>query len=143
MSPTLCFRLLILISLTATVACGGARSAGRPPAVLVGEARAVLGEEAFVLRWFAEDAQDRLLVVNLGRTVHFDPAPEPLLAPPRSMRWRIAWSSEHPRYHGLGTPSVDAAEEDRKVPTRPGVDRPFENWRLLAESAVVLIPENV
>ena len=104
---------------------------------------AVLSDEAFVLRWFAEDAHDRLLVVNLGRTVHFDPAPEPLLAPPAGMRWRIAWSSEHPRYQGLGTPPVDAAEEDRKVPTRPDVDRPFENWRLLAESAVVLIPEKV
>lgn len=102
---------------------------------------AVLGDDAFVLRWLAEDERDRLLVVNLGRTLHYDPAPEPLLAPPAGMRWRSAWSSEDPRYQGRGTPPLDAAEEDPKVPSRPDVDRPLENWRIVAECAVVLVPE--
>src|ERR1700744_5490925 len=43
---------------------------------------AVLGEQAFVLRFFAEDGGDRLLLVNLGRALSPRPAPEPLLAPP-------------------------------------------------------------
>src|SRR5206468_8605115 len=43
---------------------------------------AVLGDDAFVLRYFGDAGEDRLLCINLGRTVHFDPAPEPLLAPP-------------------------------------------------------------
>jgi len=44
---------------------------------------AVLGPEAFILRYFAPDDQDRLLLVNLGRDLDLNPAPEPLLAPPR------------------------------------------------------------
>ncbi len=36
---------------------------------------AVLGREAFVLRFFRGGADDRLLVVNLGRDLRFDPAP--------------------------------------------------------------------
>ncbi len=43
---------------------------------------AVLGPEAFVLRFFGVYSDDRLLVVNLGSDLHLDPAPEPLLAPP-------------------------------------------------------------
>ena len=43
---------------------------------------AVLGPEAFVVRFFGEAGADRLLVVNLGPDLAFDPAPEPLLAPP-------------------------------------------------------------
>ncbi len=47
---------------------------------------AVLGPDAFVLRFFAEDGDDRLLVMNLGRDLLFDPAPEPLLAPPENLQ---------------------------------------------------------
>ncbi len=43
---------------------------------------AVLAPEAFLLRFFGEKGDDRLLLVNLGRDLHLDPAPEPLLAPP-------------------------------------------------------------
>lgn len=68
---------------------------------------AVLGPEAFVLRWFADDGGDRLLVVNLGRDLRLDPSPEPLLAPPECMRWAALWSSEDPVYGGAGTPKVD------------------------------------
>ena len=55
---------------------------------------AVLGAEAFVLRYFAHDGADRLLLVNLGRDLLLDVAPEPLLAPPQECVWTIAWSSE-------------------------------------------------
>lgn len=47
---------------------------------------AVLSASAFVLRFFADDDRDRLLVVNLGRDLHLHPAPEPLLAPPETMQ---------------------------------------------------------
>jgi maltooligosyltrehalose trehalohydrolase len=64
---------------------------------------AVLGPEAFVLRFFGENADDRLLLVNLGLDLHLGPAPEPLLAPIEGRRWKIMWSSESPEYGGHGT----------------------------------------
>lgn len=64
---------------------------------------AVLSAHAFCVRWWHE-AGDRLLVVNLGPTLRHAVLPEPLLAPPEKMGWRISWSSEHPAYGGYGTP---------------------------------------
>jgi maltooligosyltrehalose trehalohydrolase len=88
---------------------------------------AVLSSHAFVLRFWAEDGQDRLLAVNLGRDLRLDPAPEPLLAPPEHMYWETLWSSEDPCYGGSGTPPL----EDHG------------NWRIPGEAAVVLIPRPV
>jgi maltooligosyltrehalose trehalohydrolase len=88
---------------------------------------AVLGPHAFVLRFFAETAQDRLLIVNFGRDLRLDPAPEPLLAPPGHMRWESLWSSEDPDYGGFGTPRL----EDHG------------RWRILGEAAVVMAPRPV
>ncbi|MGE5092014.1 MAG: malto-oligosyltrehalose trehalohydrolase [Bacillota bacterium] len=85
---------------------------------------AVLGESAFVLRFFADADEDRLLIVNLGRTLHLSPAPEPLLAPLGRSGWQIRWSSEDPRYGGGGTPELETAD----------------NWRIPAEAAVLLAP---
>jgi maltooligosyltrehalose trehalohydrolase len=66
---------------------------------------AVLDHEAFVLRFFGgEAAGDRLLFVNLGPDLNFNPAPEPLLAPPSGKLWSLIWSSEDWRYGGGGTP---------------------------------------
>jgi maltooligosyltrehalose trehalohydrolase len=62
----------------------------------------VLADGAFALRWFDAEHGDRLLVVNLGAQVDLAPAPEPLLAPPYRGRWTLAWSSDEPRYGGLG-----------------------------------------
>lgn len=71
---------------------------------------AVLGTEAFVLRFFGRDDAHRLLVVNLGRDLRLNPAPEPLLAPPEGQFWETLWSSEHPRYGGTGTPPLETDE---------------------------------
>ena len=102
---------------------------------------AVLAESAFALRYFDPEGADRLLVVNLGRAVHFDPAPEPLLAPPAGARWSTLWSSEDQRYGGTGTPELDAAEVDQHVKAgTPTGERPHENWRIPPEAAVVLAP---
>jgi maltooligosyltrehalose trehalohydrolase len=86
---------------------------------------AVLSGHAFVLRWPSRNG-DRLLVVNLGPDLRLESAPEPLLAPPLRARWRTAWSSEDPRYGGLGTPPLESDEA---------------GWRIPAECAVLLEPE--
>ncbi|MBI3407064.1 MAG: malto-oligosyltrehalose trehalohydrolase [Planctomycetes bacterium] len=69
---------------------------------------AVLGPQAFVLRLFGDDDGDRLLIVNLGRDLHLDPAPEPLLAPQTGRPWQILWSSDDLRYGGSGTPPLES-----------------------------------
>jgi maltooligosyltrehalose trehalohydrolase len=87
---------------------------------------AVLGAQAFVLRFFAdEEGDDRLVLVNLGRDLQLDPAPEPLLAPPEGKRWTVRWSSEDPRYGGGGTAPPDTET----------------NWRIPGEATLVLLPE--
>ena len=88
---------------------------------------AVLGHSSFVLRYFADQNDDRLLVINLGRRQKLSPAPEPLLAPPLGFEWEMLWSSESPRYGGPG--EVAVATPDR--------------WIIPAEAAAVLrlVPE--
>jgi maltooligosyltrehalose trehalohydrolase len=85
---------------------------------------AVLGTEAFVLRFFGGAEGDRLLVVNFGRDLPLDPAPEPLLAPPEGRRWQVLWSSDDSRYGGHGCVPPDSEL----------------HWRLTGQSAVVLVP---
>jgi maltooligosyltrehalose trehalohydrolase len=93
---------------------------------------AVLGAEAFVLRFFegpdatrgASSGQDRLLLINLGRDLEPNPAPEPLLAPPEGMGWKLLWSSEDPSYGGSGTGPF---EEDK-------------SWSIPGHAAVVMTP---
>jgi maltooligosyltrehalose trehalohydrolase len=86
---------------------------------------AVLGLCAFALRLFGErDAEDRLLIVNLGGDLRLIPAPEPLLAPPQGTRWSVLWSSEDPRYGGDGMPPPDTDD----------------GWNLSGESAALLAP---
>ena len=83
---------------------------------------AVLGAASFVLRYFAEEQGDRLLLVNFGKRQPLQPASEPLLAPPLGFEWETLWTSESFRYGGPG--AVPVATPDR--------------WLLPAEAAVVL-----
>jgi maltooligosyltrehalose trehalohydrolase len=86
---------------------------------------AVLNAQCFVLRYFSEDFQnDRLLVMNLGTDLEFNPSPEPLLGPPASRHWVKLWSSDEPQYGGCGTAVLDSEE----------------NWRIPGMAAVVLYP---
>ena len=85
---------------------------------------AVLGPASFVLRYFGDDGDDRLLVVNLGERLPLEPAPEPLLAPPFGFRWETLWTSDSPRYGGPGAIQVTSDE----------------HWLLPAEAAVALHP---
>lgn len=64
---------------------------------------AVLGDHCFVLRFFASEGEDRILLLNLDADLCLHQAPEPLLAPPEGKEWQLLWSSENPRYGGMGT----------------------------------------
>ena len=86
---------------------------------------AVLSPTCFILRFFSPGyREDRLLLLNLGADLHFDPAPEPLLAPPEETQWTKLWSSDDPQYGGCGTAELDAEG----------------NWRIPGQAAVVLRP---
>ena len=85
---------------------------------------AVLRSESFVLRYFDEVIDDRLLIVNLGGREELRSVPEPLLAPPADCTWEILWTSESQRYGGPG--AVDIYTD--------------EKWVLPAESALVFRP---
>jgi maltooligosyltrehalose trehalohydrolase len=85
---------------------------------------AVLGSDSFLLRLFAPDEDDRLLLFNLERDLEPLAAPEPLLAPPEDRQWTLLWSSEHVRYGGNG--ALHPEQEGK--------------WRLPGQTAVVLAP---
>lgn len=87
---------------------------------------AVLSGDAFALRYFSEEHGDRLVVVNLGTDLYISPTPEPLLAPPLKRSWHVIWSSEDPKYGGLGTFPPDADD----------------NWRIPGNAAVVFSSED-
>jgi maltooligosyltrehalose trehalohydrolase len=107
---------------------------------------AVLSETAFLLRFFGDNGDDRLLVVNFGRAFRLDPAPEPLLAPPVERRWTILWTTDAPEYGGTGTPHLEA---DRVMqgehasgdsPHRALKAEPV--WHIPGECAVLLSPRH-
>jgi maltooligosyltrehalose trehalohydrolase len=85
---------------------------------------AVLGSMSFVLRYFSEEGDDRLLLVNFGEGQILHPASEPLLAPPLGYTWEMLWTSESPHYGGTGSVAVATQEQ----------------WILPAESTVALRP---
>jgi maltooligosyltrehalose trehalohydrolase len=85
---------------------------------------AVLGTDAFCLRYFGDNndcADDRLLIVNLGRDIELNPAPEPLLAPPLGMRWAIELTTEDPKYDGNGTAALETELEGWRIHGRCAV----------------------
>lgn len=70
---------------------------------------AVLSGHAFVVRYFHAEKHDRMLLINLALDLTLTELPEPLLAPPDEMIWRVLWCSEEPRYGGSGARPSDAA----------------------------------
>jgi maltooligosyltrehalose trehalohydrolase len=86
---------------------------------------ATLGSDCLIVRYFGDiDAEDRLLIVNLGNDLRYSPAPQALLAPPAEHQWDILWSTNRVEYGGVGTPPIE---------TETG-------WQISGESAVVLRP---
>jgi len=83
---------------------------------------AVLSPSLFVLRYASGDADDRLLVINLGVEASLALVPEPLLAPPFEGEWYVLWHSESTAYGGSGrAPFV-----------------PEDGWHVPGESALLL-----
>ena len=80
-----------------------------------------------MIRYFVDGLNDRLLLVNFGRDLYLDQAPEPLLAAPEGYGWNVRWSSEDLTYGGNGTPPPEAGD----------------GWRVMGEAAVVLAPEKL
>jgi maltooligosyltrehalose trehalohydrolase len=86
---------------------------------------AVLGTEAFVVRFFSEGFRDdRLLVVNLGTELRLNPSPVPLLGPPANSEWVVQFSTEDAKYGGNGTAPLDTEL----------------NWIIPGHAAVLLKP---
>jgi maltooligosyltrehalose trehalohydrolase len=85
---------------------------------------AVLGTASLVLRYFSEDDDDRLLLVNFGERQLLHPTSEPLLAPPLGWKWEMLWTSESPCYGGSGAAIIATQEQ----------------WSLPAEATVALRP---
>jgi maltooligosyltrehalose trehalohydrolase len=83
-----------------------------------------LADAAWALRFFTTDDTDRLLIVNLGRDLALEPAPDPLLAPIEGQFWQVLWSSESPRYGATATP---ATQHDQVL-------------RVPAEAALIYVP---
>ena len=82
---------------------------------------AVLGEHAFVLRFFGGDEGDRLLVVNLGPRLHAEPIAEPLVGTAKDQRWSVVLSTESPRYGGWGTPPLFTTDDGWRIPAECAV----------------------
>src|SRR5207248_11090924 len=68
---------------------------------------AVLGSDCFVLRFFGNNHDDRLLMLNFGLRLIISPASEPLLAPPSDCEWELLWTSDSVRYDGPGEVEID------------------------------------
>jgi maltooligosyltrehalose trehalohydrolase len=85
---------------------------------------AVLGPATFVLRYFSEKKDDRLLIVNFRERHILNPAGEPLLAPMSGFRWETLWTSDAKRYGGADSMALATEEQ----------------WLLPAESTVALRP---
>lgn len=83
---------------------------------------APVGADCLLLRFFGDNGDDRLLLVNFGSDLDYEPAPQPLLAPPAERQWALLWSSNEAIYGGNGTPPVETDE----------------GWHIPGEAAVVL-----
>lgn len=65
---------------------------------------ATLNENVFLLRYFADNNEDRLLMFNFGRDYDLLPASNALLAPCIGCKWKMIWNSEMIKYGGEGCP---------------------------------------
>ncbi|MBC7785271.1 MAG: malto-oligosyltrehalose trehalohydrolase [Burkholderiales bacterium] len=93
---------------------------------------AVLDGHVFCARLFGENDDDLLMIVNLWNDVILHSVPEPLMAPPIDKRWEILWSSEDPKYGGLGVMPLETRGESWRLAG--------ENWRIPGYSLTLLCP---
>ncbi len=81
-----------------------------------------LSEDAFFIRYFGENGDDRLFLINFGIDLTLEKNSDPLLAPSEGNKWVIAWSSDAPKYGGNGVPTIDFKK----------------NWLITGHSAILL-----
>ena len=86
---------------------------------------AIIAGHTFILRYFGDDGDDRLLVVNLDGRLHTEPLAEPLVVSPNGAPWRTLFSTESTKYGGWGSPPIETADD---------------GWWIPAESAAFLAP---
>ena len=86
---------------------------------------ATLGDQALVLRWFGGTLGDRLMLLNLGSELRYEPCPQPLLAPVPGRKWWPVLSSDEVRFGGDG-----AVFPDGEGP-----------WRISGQCALVMTSE--
>lgn len=79
---------------------------------LLGVDAAVLGPDTWLMRYRTPPGASgsRLLVVNLGAQLEMAAVPEPLLAPPAPIGWRVIWHSEDSRFGGSGVAALQHSE---------------------------------
>ena len=94
---------------------------------------AILNHDSFIIRFFGDHDDDRLLVINLGTDLHQMITPEPLLAPPPGKRWMTILSTEEPRFGGHGMAELETRGEAWRQAN--------DNWRIPGRSATLLGPE--
>lgn len=85
---------------------------------------AVINDDLFLLRYRLPEGE-RLLIFNFGLDCYYDPAPEPLVAPPVHCHWELLWCSESLIYGGLGFQAIPRAG----------------NWLLSGHTALILFPK--
>ena len=66
----------------------------------------ILNADAWVIRYFGDENDDCLLLINLGIDFNLTPNPHPLMAPYPHSEWKIMWSSESVKYGGQGTADI-------------------------------------
>ena len=94
---------------------------------------AVIGVDTFVIRFFGENDDDRLLVMNFGVDLNLATVPEPLLAPPIGTRWKPLMSTEEPRFGGHGTFPLEGEGERWRLQG--------EIWRVPGRCGTIMRPE--
>ena len=94
---------------------------------------AVLGPEAFVLRWFDDADDDRLAIFNLARKLNRIRWPNHLEPPSPDRKWNLSRSSEDARYGGNGHAAIQfdrlaraGARSDRFPCCKPIKPQEFE-----------------
>jgi maltooligosyltrehalose trehalohydrolase len=93
---------------------------------------AVLGPEAFVIRFFGTQDNDRLMIINFGVDLNLSIVPEPLMAPPAGARWESILSTEEPRFGGHGAFPLEGQGEPWRLDG--------EIWRVPGRSGTLLKP---
>ena len=79
-----------------------------------------------MLRFFADDQMDRVVLINLGTSFNLVDVAQPLLAPPLDCEWSVALSTSNPQYGGNGVAPFQLFSEQCFMPS---------------EAALVLVPE--